>query len=177
MTRGLLLIMALFVLGSVNSQEISNLDQVRNEFQSIRDGDDIEQFLKVTVDQDDPDATTIKAYQAAATCMMAEYVFSPLKKLKYFNQGKGDLERLIEQEKTVESVYCRLLVQLNVPKILNYYKEIEGDIDFLKSELPAAKIDLDYKNTIIKNLVTLASEDEIKNSLLGIDLTGKQNKT
>lgn len=173
MTRSALIVLVLLIFQSLHSQENPTLNQIREDFESIRDGDDIEELLKVSVDQTGPDAMTIQAYQAASTCMMAEHVFSPLKKLKYFNEGKNELERLIDQEKTVESVYCRLLVQLNVPKILNYYDEIDADIAFLTAELPMAKIDLEYKNKMINNLVSLTSKDEIKQSLLGIDLTGK----
>jgi hypothetical protein len=109
--------------------------------------------------------------------MMAEYVFSPIKKLKYFNEGRDALDEVIDRRKTVESVYCRLLVQLNVPRILNYHDDIEDDIDYLQLELPKSKIDLDYKNTMINNLVTLAGKDELKKSLLEIDLTGEFNKS
>ncbi len=173
MRRGLLLLLVFFSMQSMNSQGVSTLDQIRDDFHSIRDEDDIEQLLQIAVDQDHPDAMTIRAYQAAGTCMMAEYVFSPIKKLKYFNKGKDDLERLIDKSKTVESVYCRLLVQLNVPKILNYHQDIETDMDFLEAELPKAKIDLDYKNTIINNLVTLAGKDEINQSLSEVDFRGE----
>ena len=68
-------------------------------------------------------------------------------------------------------------MQLNVPKILNYHQEIESDIGFLQEELPKAKIDPDYKSVMINNLVTLAENDELKKSLLGIDLGGKGNKS
>jgi hypothetical protein len=108
--------------------------------------------------------------------MMAEYVFSPIKKLKYFNQGKTSLEQLIAEEKSVENVYLRLLIQLNIPRLLNYYKNIDEDIAFLEAELPAAKIDVDYKYTMIRNLVTLADKNELKEVLLGIKVTGTEKK-
>jgi hypothetical protein len=177
MTKSLLTVIALLFFQSLLSQEIPVLEQIRRDFQEIRDGDDIERLLEVTVDREHPDASVIEAYQAASTCMMAEYVFSPIKKLKYFNEGRDALDEVIDRRKTVESVYCRLLVQLNVPRILNYHDDIEDDIDYLQLELPKSKIDLDYKNTMINNLVTLAGKDELKKSLLEIDLTGEFNKS
>ena len=172
----MLIVSALIIFQGLYSQETS-LERVRKDFQAISGEDDIEELLKFKVDQEDPHAPVIQAYQAAGTCRMAEYVFSPIKKLKYFHEGRDTLERLIENEKTVENVYCRLLVQLNVPKILNYHQEIESDIGFLQEELPKAKIDPDYKSIMINNLVTLAENDELKKSLLGIDLGGKENKS
>ena len=108
--------------------------------------------------------------------MMAEYVFSPIKKLKYFNQGKTNLEQLIAEQRSVEKVYLRLLIQLNIPRLLNYYKNIDEDIAYIEAELPTAKIDVDYKYTMIRNLVTLADKDEIKEVLLGINMTGIEEK-
>ena len=176
MTRGLLLIaLFLFSLGS-KAQENVSLDQVRQEFQEIGSEDDIQKIIDMPVNSQDPDASTARAYQAASTCMMAEYVFSPIKKLKYFNQGKNSLESLIDERKTVENVYLRLLIQLNIPRLLNYYKNINEDVAYLEAELPTAKIDVDYKYTMIRNLVTLADKDEIKEVLLGIKMTGTEKK-
>ncbi len=157
-------------------QESLLLDELRQNFQEISSEDDIEQIIGKSIDPEDPEAPTAKAYQAASTCMMAEYVFSPIKKLKYFNQGKTSLEQLIAEEKSVENVYLRLLIQLNIPRLLNYYKNIDGDIAYLEAELPAAKIDVDYKYTMIRNLVTLADKNELKEVLLGIKVTGTEKK-
>lgn len=171
----LLLAMIAFYSNALG-QESLLLDELRQNFQEISSEDDIEQIIGMSIDPKDPEAPTAKAYQAASTCMMAEYVFSPIKKLKYFNQGKTSLEQLIAEEKSVENVYLRLLIQLNIPRLLNYYKNIDDDISFLEAELPTAKIDVDYKYTMIRNLVTLADKNELKEVLLGIKVTGTEKK-
>ena len=176
MTRGLLLIALLLICLASRAQDKVSMDQVRQCFQEIGSEDDIQKIIDMPIDTQDPYAPTARAYQAASTCMMAEYVFSPIKKLKYFNQGKNSLESLIDERKTVENVYLRLLIQLNIPRLLNYYKNIEEDVAYLEAELPAAKIDVDYKYTMIRNLVTLAEKDEIKEVLLGIQMTGAEKK-
>ena len=171
----LLLAMIAFYSNTLG-QESLLLDELRQNFQEISSEDDIEKIIGMSIDPQDPEAPTAKAYQAASTCMMGEYVFSPIKKLKYFNQGKTSLEQLIAEEKSVENVYLRLLIQLNIPRLLNYYKNIDGDIAYLEAELPAAKIDVDYKYTMIRNLVTLADKNELKEVLLGIKVTGTEKK-
>ena len=176
MTRGLLLIALLLICSAGRAQDKVSIDQVRQGFQEIGSEDDIQKIIEMPIDSQDPNASTARAYQAASTCKMAEYVFSPIKKLKYFNQGKNSLESLIEERKSVEKVYLRLLIQLNIPRLLSYYKNIEEDVAYLEAELPAAKIDVDYKYTMIRNLVTLAEKDEIKEVLLGIQLTGAEKK-
>ena len=157
-------------------QESPLLDELREKFQAIDSEEDIEQIIGLSIDPNDPDAPTARAYQATSTCMMADYVFSPIKKLKYFNKGKADLEELIAEQKTVEKVYLRLLLQLNIPKFLNYHKNIDEDLAYLEAELPGAKIDVEYKDIMIQNLVTLADENEVKETLLGIDKTGTEKK-
>jgi len=172
MTKWLFLVVSGLWLISAQGQKGDVLGQVREDFQRIKGKEDIEQLNKIAVDDSDAVANTIRAYQGAATCMMAEYVFSPIKKLQYFNDGKKSLERSIKNDKSVETIYCRLLIQLNVPGFLNYHDEIKGDIDFFKAELPKAKIDAAYKEIMIKNLVTLSKKEDIKQSLLNIDLEG-----
>ena len=176
MTKGLLLIAFLSIFTTNSNQDTQLLKELRLKFQKIESEDDIQRILDWSLDPDDPNVLTAKSYQAAGKCMMAEYVFSPVKKLKYFNQGKTSLEELIAEEKSVEKVYLRLLIQMEVPRLLNYYKNIDEDIAFLQAELPDAKIDVDYKYTMIRNLVTLADKDEVKEVLLGIKMTGIEEK-
>lgn len=173
----LLFAVALFSILNAQAQETYSLEEVRRDFQLIRNEEDIERLLARRVDSDGPDALAIEAYKAAGTCMMAEYVTSPFKKLKYFNKGKQSLEGMIKKGKSSENVYCRLLIQLKIPRFLNYHDDIEEDIEFLEADLPQAKIDPEYKQTMIRNLVTLADEEELKQSLLGIDLAGDKEKS
>ena len=108
------------------AQENTFLETIRLDFQEIKNEDDIEKILAFEYDNVlETELEMIKAYQAAGTCMMANYVFSPISKLKYFNEGKKHLEKLISKSKEVENVYLRLLIQLNVPRSLNYHKNIK----------------------------------------------------
>jgi len=175
-TKVLLLLVFLASYSTSVAQNSSFLDELRQNFQKINSEDDIEQIMGMSIDSNEPEASTAKAYQAASTCMMAEYAFSPVKKIKYFNQGKTSLDELIAEDKSVENVYLRLLVQLNSPRLLNYYQNIDEDIAFLEAELPEAKIDVDYKYIMIRNLVTLADKNELKEVLLGIDVTSIEKK-
>ncbi|MCA0933801.1 hypothetical protein LCM02_15170 [Lutimonas saemankumensis] len=142
------------------------LHNIRSAFQEINSQEDIESINRIRAEEAEYDnQNVIRAYQAAATCMKAEYVFSPVSKLKYFNKGKKKLETLIENDKSVEKVYLRLLIQLNVPRHLNYHQEINEDIVFLENHLADARIDLSYKRIMIKNLVSVADKREIRDIL------------
>ena len=88
-----------------------------------------------------PDSITIfKAYQAVARTRMAEHVFWPLTKLSYFNDGKDTLEACISRCRSLETVYLRLVVQLNAPGLLGYNDNLEADRTYVERELFNTKL-------------------------------------
>ncbi len=154
-----------------NSQVSDSLKTLRKEFQQVDSEEDIDKILAFnSIGIGQSELQIINAYQAAGTCMMANYVSSPMSKLQYFNQGKAELEELIENNKGVEKVYLRLLIQLNVPKILNYHKNIEGDIRYLQEHMVKADIEDAFKYIMIKNLVSITKKEELKEALLSIQV-------
>lgn len=161
----------MFVTLGAAAQKNNDLELIRAAFQGIRNEADIEKILSFQVQENQAEeVSTIMAYKAAGECMMAEYVFSPLSKLKYFNAGKKKLEALITEGKQVENIYLRLLIQLNVPKILNYNDQVTRDIDFLEERLPSSSIDPDYKRVMMENLLKLSKKKEQREALLQIKL-------
>lgn len=161
----------LFVTLMVTSQNNSDLELIRKYFQEIKSEKDIDSILSFSIEgSDKSEVNIVEAYKGASQCMMANYVFSPLSKLKDFKEGKKILEASISENKNVENVYLRLLIQLNVPKMLSYHKDIDEDIRFLEEHLAKAPIDQSYKHIMIKNLVSVSKGQEQKDTLLKIDL-------
>ena len=161
----------LFVTLMVHAQNMSDLKLIRTSFQEIKSEDDLNSILAFQIEASDrSEVNIVEAYKGAAQCMMANYVFSALSKLKNFNEGKKILEASILENKDVENVYLRLLIQLNVPKILSYYKDVDDDIRFLEEHLAKAEIDPNYKRIMIRNLVSVTKQQEQKDSLLKIDI-------
>lgn len=94
------------------------------------------------------------AYKGAYTMMKAKYVNSPFKKYAYFNEGKALIEKAIEQApQNLEIRYLRAILQVNLPKFLNYYENINEDIDFVLKNLMTEQISKELKYKIIINLV------------------------
>jgi hypothetical protein len=153
-------------------QQKDVLSLVRWDFQEISSEEDVQRILdlKPTID-DHPEANLIRAYQAAATCRLAEFVSSPFNKLKYFNQGKQELEDLISKKKQVENVYLRMMLQLNVPRIFNYQNNIQEDLIFLDTHLPEAPIDIDYKNTMLASLLISTDDNNLRERLQQIKVS------
>lgn len=167
--QGVILLM--FVTLSSKEQDVSALDKIRSEFQQIGSEEDIYKILEFEYEPVDKyEDQMIRAYKATATCMLANYVFSPVSKLKYFNEGKKSLEEMIRIGKDVENVYLRMLLQLNVPRSLNYHKNIEEDVNYLQDSLADAPIDISYKKRMISTLVSVAKKKDLKEVLLQINV-------
>ncbi len=161
----------LFVTLMVASQNKNDLELIRTSFQEIKSEEDINSILSFPIEGSDrSEVNIVEAYKGASQCMMANYVFSALSKLKNFNEGKKILEASISENKDVENVYLRLLIQLNVPRLLNYDNDVDEDIRFLEEHLAKSSIDLSYKHIMINNLVSVSKEQEQKDALLKIDL-------
>lgn len=167
---GLSLIL-LFVTLISSSQKKNDLDMMRDDFQGIKNAEDIKSIMVFEIQEPNgTDVNILKAYQGAAQCMMANYVFSNLSKLKNFNQGKKIIEASILEKKNVENVYLRLLIQLSVPRMLNYHKNMEEDILYLEDNMSTAAIDLTYKKLMMKNLISVSKKEDQKDALLKINL-------
>lgn len=86
---------------------------------------------------------------------MANHVFNPVTKLRYFNNGKSILENAIAKAPAnTELRYLRLTIQLNAPSFLGYNKMIEADKMFLQKNVTATE-DADLKKMITDYLESL----------------------
>lgn len=103
-----------------------------------------------------PNNNLTLAYKAIGKTMLADHMYLPTTKLKYFNSGKADLEKVIKKEpKNIEFRYLRLLIQLNAPFFLNYNTEIDNDINLLTTELNNSPINTYWKIKFIDNLLAI----------------------
>ncbi|TRZ42266.1 hypothetical protein [Robertkochia solimangrovi] len=118
-----------------------NMPLVRDDFHKINSLEDTEKFIKL-YRSEFCDRYTI--YIASAVMRQAEYVSWPFTKLKFFKEGKSELEDYIETHPDdVEARYARYMIQSHVPEILGYHKEMKTDKEFIlknldKSDIPAA---------------------------------------
>ena len=77
-----------------------------------------------------------QAYVISLQMKQAEYKIFPWAKLSIFNTGKSKLEALIsENPENIDLRYVRLVIQEQLPKLLNYHAHIETDKAFLQDLL------------------------------------------
>jgi hypothetical protein len=84
--------------------------------------------------------------------MMANYVFSPFRKMSYFSKGKNLLEKSIEKQKdNIELRFLRFAVQTSIPFFLGYGSSVKQDKLLLINTVSTLK-DLQLKELIISFL-------------------------
>ncbi|MBA6157243.1 hypothetical protein H3Z83_12035 [Tenacibaculum sp. S7007] len=108
--------------------------------------------LKYIDKYQDSNNINIKAYVVSLKMKQAEYKLLPWSKLKIFNSEKRNIENLINKNpNNIHLRYIRLVIQENLPRILNYHSHIKEDQKFLK-EMLSKKDKTDYLDKyIIKN--------------------------
>ncbi len=142
-----LLVLGFFVIGLD-----SDIAALRSEFHHIETHQELKDFIAKYNKHNTKESA---AYVASATMRKAEFVFSPIFKLKYFNRGRKKLELYIsENPKCVEGRYLRVLVQKEVPGFLGCKKNIKEDIEFIKRNIEKTAMSEDYKELIINNINT-----------------------
>jgi hypothetical protein len=137
-----------------SAQDTKDLEMIRASFQEIQNEGDIQNILNFQIiDLEYEIANVIEAYQGASQCMIAKYVVAPWTKMKNFNAGKDRLEDSIAKNKVVENVYLRLMIQLSAPKLVNYNKDIDSDLQYLENHL--VKTPMDLMTDLIKKKMPL----------------------
>lgn len=67
-------------------------------------------------------------FRAMSEFLMCKHLLNPFSRLSHFNKGKALLEHAIKEDAgNPELLFFRLCTQTNVPAVLNYNKNIEGD--------------------------------------------------
>ncbi len=122
------------------------IDEVRTEFHGIDSEKKLNDFIEMVAEVEDERKVP---YQIAALMKRAEYTSNPFKKLKFFSQGKQELEAFITSNPTnIEAHYVRLLIQSEVPEFLGYRQDVNQDCSFIIEHLDTAPLPLSYKKTI-----------------------------
>ena len=140
----------LILLGQMTAQAQEDLSYVRNEFHKNTE-QSLENIINLKLTEG-AEYDQILAYVGASNAKMASYVSSPISKLKYFNKGKTKLKESLAKKKSVESVYLRLLIQLNAPSFLNYNDFIEEDLSFFENNIKTDPLPVKFKKEMIDNL-------------------------
>lgn len=107
------------------------------------------EFYKATRNINEKSPSLLLGFKAISELMMCKHLSNPLSKLSYFNKGKKNLEKAVEQDpENTELRFMRFCTQVNTPAALGYGHAIQKDKKFL----------IDYLNKAKNNLATALEE-------------------
>lgn len=118
----------------VCAQDI-DLNEIRRDFnKGVKDEDLCEKYYSDL--KQNAKTETEKGYEAAFQMFMAKHTGNPIRKMKYFNGGKGLLEKQIHaNSNNIELRFIRLCIQYHLPNYLGYRDNIKEDKDFMMNNL------------------------------------------
>ncbi|MCG8581945.1 MAG: hypothetical protein MI866_18605 [Bacteroidales bacterium] len=133
--------------------------EVREQFHTINNEERLMAFIELTSEIDDKKATP---YIEAANMRMAKYTANPIKKMKYFNDGKKQLELYIDKNPfDIEARYVRALVQSEVPNFLKYNEQFNSDVSYILKNIDNSMLPPDYKNIIKETINQLVKKHQL----------------
>ncbi|MCC6369998.1 MAG: hypothetical protein IT236_03215 [Bacteroidia bacterium] len=112
----------------------NNLAKARDLFNVAHlSNNECERLLELTNNCDD---AVLKSYHAAGLMISSKYLFNPVKVISVFNKGKALLEDLVSENfEAPEIRFIRYTIQLNTPRFVGYFKNIEADRKLLNKFL------------------------------------------
>ena len=133
---------------SVHSTEI---EEVRNNLlnvTTIKEADNYIQLLEKS------NLKQANAYKAAMLLMKSKFAFFPFNKWSYFKKGSKLLDISIENDpKNIEIRYIRFLFQSEIPKFLDYHKNIEQDYNLIINNIINSSLPLNFRQTMLSKML------------------------
>ncbi|WP_439182886.1 hypothetical protein [Carboxylicivirga taeanensis] len=134
------------------------IDEVRSDFHQVDGEKKLMAFLEMVKQVDD---TRSIPYKIAASMQQAIYTSNPFQKLKYFNQGKRELEAYIfRHPQNIEGYYVRFLIQSEAPGFLGYGEKLEHDYLYVSKHLSTASLPESYKQQIMATMNKLSQKQK-----------------
>lgn len=135
------------------------VDEARLQFHTMNTEKELNQFIKDVKEL--PDLCIIP-YREAANMKRAKYAFNPMRKLKYFNEGKEKLEQFLKDHPNhLEGHYVRAILQSEVPHFLNYHDQLKNDVAFVNTHLDSCDLPDEYKELIRQTIDTIIQKNKL----------------
>lgn len=161
----LLTFISFFLSATVIAQAVK-LEKVRQQFFEINEVKDGALNLYYRLKPLDLSGNPVLlAYRGACSAASAGSVSGVQKKLKYFNNGKDELERAVRQMPNDPEIrFLRLATQLNAPGFLGYSSNTDNDKKVIVAAL--SKVSATDPNTYLYALIAdyLLTTDSLSSS-------------
>lgn len=121
-----------FMLSSALAADTDKEELRKKFYLSVSDGTAAKIFLSELSSKGSNQLPLLNGYKAAMLMVMANHVYNPYSKLRYFLDGKKELEKAILLDpNNIELRFIRFSIQTNVPSFLGYADNKEEDRDYM----------------------------------------------
>jgi len=154
MIKTVALLTSVFYFFSIFEIRADILEEVRKNYSEMASNEELCKRAIANLTETKDNSATHLGYLGGLQTIWANHVFSPINKIKTFNNGKNNIEQAIKKEPSnVELRFIRLSVQKNAPYFLGYQSNIKEDIQFIKNNRNQIQSDILNKHIepLIKN--------------------------
>lgn len=140
----------------------SPIQEVRDAFKIAHENaENATAFNKLMQKDLEIDQNTQKAYLGASEVILSDFKKGISKKIKSFKSGRNLIEDAIKTDQdNIELRLIRLIIQNQVPKILNYHSEIDSDKSFIIEHFSKAPPEVkSYVKDVSKTLEIFSKEE------------------
>ena len=151
-----LMIFTVFGLETPLIAQSYKVKELRDEYyQAAKKSDLAKDFYMKLVSFNESEDTLVLGYKGMASFMLAHHAKTPPAKLKYFIEGKNQLEKAIHLDlENLELRYLRFTVQTSAPEFLGYRKNIHADKKFILDSIYDGKsTDKDLINRMVEYML------------------------
>ncbi len=115
------------------SYQTTTISEVREAYTYASDSkENIQKFHELVAQSEYQNDNVLMAYYGCALVLKASVGFNLIERLALFKKGKNIVDQTIAQDPSnIELRLIRLSIQVNVPRVLGYRKNIEEDKTFL----------------------------------------------
>jgi phytoene synthase len=116
--------------------QAQNINNIRNLYRSCDKSKLDYQNFSTAVNNTTTESRVLEAYKAVDRMLEAKFTLNPLNKIKFFIEGKNQLENLIKANpNNAEMRFIRISTQIELPFFLSYKDNIVEDKVFLNNYL------------------------------------------
>ncbi len=167
-------IFLLFIL-SISSVHAQNILELRKQFYSAStNSDEADKFYSSFKNAPKSSLPIIIGYKGIAAFMICNHSYNPYKKIKYFSEGKSNLDNAIKLSlENIELRFLRFSVQSNSPDFIGYKNNLLEDKNLIIKAISTSefkKKDADLFTRITNFLlesdnISSSEKAKIKNSI------------
>ena len=144
--KSIITILLLALTLNLSASSLPYTDDIRNAFVQASQDKYLRAEFHDLVIQSKTSTAFSMVYQGAAKALLAETIYAPWSKWKYFQDGRDLIEAAIQEDPlNAEFRYIRFLIQINAPSFLDYDTNLKEDYALISKSIETSDSDEVWK--------------------------------